>query len=195
MHAEPITLEGYHLRLEPLAPHHAADLAAAAEADLFRYHLLVPALSEAGFVRYIETMNARPETIAFAQVIPHTGRAVGSTTYRDIQPHNRGLEIGSTWIGRAYHGTHVNPAAKYLLLRHAFEALGAIRVQLKTDSRNLHSQRAIEKLGAVKEGVLRNHIIMPDGFYRHTVMYSITVDEWPAVQARLSERLGSAQAG
>jgi RimJ/RimL family protein N-acetyltransferase len=108
----------------------------------------------------------------------------------DIQNANRGVEIGTTWIGRAYHGTRVNPEAKYLLLRHAFEEQGAIRVQLKTDSRNQQSQRAIEKLGAVKEGVLRNHMIMPDGYFRHTVMYSITDAEWPAAKARLEARLG-----
>ena len=128
--------------------------------------------------------------VPFAQVLIESGRAIGGTTYMDIQHANRGVEIGSTWIGRAHHGTRVNPEAKYLLLRHAFEEQGAIRVQLKTDSRNLQSQRAIEKLGAVKEGILRNHMIMPDGHYRHTVMYSLTDDEWPAAKARLEARLG-----
>ncbi len=108
----------------------------------------------------------------------------------DVRPAHRGLEIGYTWIARAYQGTRVNPECKYLLLRHAFEKLGAIRVQLKTDGRNLQSQHAIEKLGAVKEGVLRKHLILPDGYVRDTVMYSITDSEWPHVKSRLEARLG-----
>jgi len=108
----------------------------------------------------------------------------------DIRPEHHGLEIGATWIGKAYQGTSVNPENKYMLLRQAFERLGAIRVQLKTDGRNLQSQAAIAKLGAKHEGVLRKHVLLPDGYERDTVMYSITDDEWPAVKAALEERLG-----
>lgn len=194
MNIQPITLQGHHIRLEPLAHAHAADLAAAADSTTFRYHFRVPELTEAGFMHYIDMLNGLDGMLAFAQVLNATGRAVGSTTYMYIQPQHRNLEIGSTWIGAAHQGTMVNPEAKYLLLCHAFDAQGAIRVQLKTDSRNLQSQRAIEKLGAVKEGVLRNHIVMPDGYLRHTVMYSITMDEWPAVRARLEARLGLSEA-
>jgi RimJ/RimL family protein N-acetyltransferase len=107
----------------------------------------------------------------------------------DIRPADRGLEIGGTWYGAAYQRTAVNTECKYLLLKHAFEALGCIRVQLKTDSRNERSQRAIERLGAVKEGVLRNHMLLADGHIRHSVMYSILDSEWPAVKARLEEKL------
>ena len=105
----------------------------------------------------------------------------------DIQVENRSLEIGGTWYGVAYQHTPVNTESKFLLLRHAFEDLGCVRVQLKTDSRNLRSQRAIERLGAIKEGVLRNHMILPDGFLRDSVYYSIIDREWPGVKAHLDD--------
>lgn len=190
MNLQSVTLAGRTIRLEPLERRHAADMAQAADIDTFKYHGLQPEISQAGFEAYIDTLLSRPAMVPFAQVLIESGKAIGGTTYMDIQSANRGVEIGTTWIGRAYHGSMVNPEAKYLLLRHAFEEQGAIRVQLKTDSRNTQSQRAIEKLGAVKEGLLRNHMIMPDGYFRHTVMYSITNDEWPAVKARLESRLG-----
>ncbi len=114
------------------------------------------------------------------------------TSYLDIRPQDRALEIGFTWVAKPYQATAVNPECKYLLLRHAFEEQGAVRVQLKTDLRNLQSQAAIAKLGAVREGVLRKHMVMPDGHVRDTVMYSVTNDEWPAVRRRLEERLGYA---
>ncbi len=190
MNIQPVTLTGRTIRLEPLERRHAADMAQAADADIFMYHGLRPEISQAGFESYIDTLLSRAAIVPFAQVLIESGRAIGGTTYMDIQNANRGVEIGTTWIGRAHHGTMVNPEAKYLLLRHAFEDQGAIRVQLKTDSRNLQSQRAIEKLGAVKEGLLRNHMIMPDGYFRHTVMYSITNEEWPQAKARLEARLG-----
>ena len=107
------------------------------------------------------------------------------TCYLDIRAKERGLEIGFTWLAKALQGTQVNPECKYLLLRHAFEEQHALRVQLKTDGRNKQSQRAIEKLGAVREGVLRKHMIMPDGYVRDTVMYSITERQnWPAGRRR-----------
>jgi RimJ/RimL family protein N-acetyltransferase len=117
-------------------------------------------------------------------------RVVGATRYMNIAPHHRGLEIGGTWYGVEFQGTVVNPEAKYLLMRHAFETLAVIRVQLKTDLRNERSQHAIEKLGAVKEGILRNHMVLPDGQIRSSVMYSIIDSEWPEVKRRLVKRLG-----
>jgi RimJ/RimL family protein N-acetyltransferase len=110
---------------------------------------------------------------------------VGSTRYLDIRAKHRGLEIGGTWYDVAYQRTGVNTECKFLLLRHAFEVLQCARVQLKTDLRNERSQRAIERIGAMREGVLRNHVIMPDGYLRSTVMYSITHEEWPEVKSRL----------
>ena len=113
----------------------------------------------------------------------------GATRYLNIMPKDRGLEIGGTWYGTEFQRTPMNTECKYLLLQHAFETLGCIRVQLKTDSRNERSQKAIERIGAVKEGVLRNYMILPDGRYRHSVFYSILDREWPAVKKRLEEML------
>jgi RimJ/RimL family protein N-acetyltransferase len=119
-----------------------------------------------------------------------TGAAIGSTRYLDIRPKDRQLEIGSTFLGRGYWRTPANTEAKYLLLRHAFESLGCVRVALKTDGRNTRSQAAIERLGAVREGVLRKHMNVR-GFQRDTVYFSILETEWPAVKARLEARLAA----
>jgi len=109
----------------------------------------------------------------------------GATRYMEIRPEHNGLEIGGTWYGAEFRRTPVNTESKYLLLRHAFEKLGCIRVQLKTDSRNERSQRAIERIGAQREGLLRNHMILPDGYYRHSVYYSVLDTEWPKVKKKL----------
>ena len=123
--------------------------------------------------------------LPFAIVHRGSGKGVGSTRYLDIRRSDRGLEIGWTWIGTDYQRTVINTECKYLLLRHAFEDLGAVRVQMKTDLRNVRSQRAIERLGAVREGVLRKHIVLWDGFIRDTVYYSVIHEEWPEVKRRL----------
>jgi ribosomal-protein-alanine N-acetyltransferase len=159
--------------------------------DIFRYHFYGPEDETLeAFQAYITRILGESDRYPFAMVLNETGDAVGTTSFMDVRPAHRGLEIGSTWIGKPYQGTHVNPENKYILLRHAFETLGAVRVQLKTDGRNLHSQRAIEKLGTVREGTLRKHIILPDGYRRDSVMFSITDEEWPAVKAGLEARLG-----
>lgn len=191
MDIQPITLTGRVVRLEPLHQRHAADLVSIITPDTALYNYSVPReLTLPVFEQYIDALNKRPNYVAFAFVHIESNQAVGVTTYMDIQNHNRGVEIGSTWIGKPHQGTLVNPEAKYMMLRHAFEDQGALRVQLKTDGRNFQSQRAIEKLGAHKEGILRKHMVLPDGYIRDTVMYSITDDEWPAVKARLEARLG-----
>ncbi len=123
--------------------------------------------------------------IAFAIVGKSDQRAIGSTRYLNIEPAHRTLEIGWTWIGTKYQRTAVNTECKYLLLRHAFEQLGAVRVQFKTDARNEQSQRAIERIGAVKEGVLRKSHTTYTGYIRDSVYYSIIDDEWPDVKQRL----------
>mgnify|MGYP005847193921 CR=1 FL=1 len=120
---------------------------------------------------------------------PSSGVLMGSTRYLNVRPRDHGLEIGYTWLGRDYQRTAVNTEAKYLLLTHAFEVLGAFRVELKTDARNLRSQKAIERLGAQKEGVLRRHMVVQDGFVRDSVMYSITDLDWPDVKKGLMEKL------
>lgn len=189
----PVTLAGRVVRLEPLTPDHAPDLHRAADPDLFRHTTQGPdEWSPVGFRREIGHVLATPNSVAFAIIHLGTGAAIGRTTYMDIRPKDRGLEIGRTWIARPHHGTAVNPEAKYLLLRHAFETLDAIRVQLKTGHENVHSRRAIAKLGATYEGTLRNHIINPDGSIRHTVLFSITQAEWPRIKSNLEARLGYA---
>jgi RimJ/RimL family protein N-acetyltransferase len=187
---KPVTLEGRVVRVEPLRPEHAVDLFNLADDDLFKYMWTWSGASPEDLRESIRQLLSLQGWCPFAIVLRETGKAIGSTSYLDIRPEHRGLEIGSTWIGRPYQGTLVNPENKYLLLRHAFEMLGAVRVQLKTDGRNLHSQRAIAKLGAKLEGTLRKHIILPDGYIRDTVMFSITDEEWPGVKAGLEERLG-----
>lgn len=196
---KPVRLEGRHILLEPLALNHASALWRAAEPEIFSYHSLRPEdESQGAFEVYIQRSLGMPGRLPFAIVLKAQGdgqdergeRAIGTTSYMDIRPDHRGLEIGYTWIARSCQGAYVNPECKYLLLRHAFQTLGAIRVQLKTDGRNLHSQRAIEKLGAKREGTLRKHMVMPDGYIRDTVMFSITDDEWLGVRASLEARLG-----
>ena len=131
----------------------------------------------------------RAVTVPFCVVDPATGQALGITTYLDIRPAHRGLEIGWTWYSPRARGTAINPACKLLLLGHAFERLGAIRVCLKTDERNARSRAAIFKLGAKFEGVMRENLIMPDGFHRSTAMYGVLAGEWPGVRRALEARL------
>ncbi len=190
MDIKPLVLAGRSAQLEPLAASHAESLAAAATPDLFIYHFPPPSFTPEGFRALIEHLARLSGFCPFAIVARDSGRAVGVTSYLDIRPRDRGLEIGFTWLAKPYQGSAINPECKYMLLRHAFDDQQAVRVQLKTDLRNVQSQRAIEKLGAVREGVLRKHMICPDGHVRDTVMYSIVADEWPAVRRRLEERLG-----
>jgi RimJ/RimL family protein N-acetyltransferase len=193
MNAPPVTLHGRHVRLEPLAPAHAADLArAAAEPEIWAYMPVpAPLTPEAmqAVIAKAEVERAQGVRLAFAIISLASGRAVGSTSYLDIAPGHRRVEIGWTWLGAEARRTAVNTECKYLLLRHAFETLGCNRVQLKTDSRNLRSRAAIERIGGVMEGVLRRHMLMPDGHKRDTVMFSIIAEEWPAVKRRLEQRL------
>lgn len=200
---KPVVMEGRVVRLEPLHKHHAAALHAAADPELFRFTPQMPEeWSIAGFEKQIESVNALPDVVAFAIVLNATGKAIGRTTYMDIQAKSRGVEVGRTWIARAHQGTRVNPEIKFLMMRHAFERLSptAVRVQLCTGGTNLHSQTAIAKLGAVREGVLRNHRIVPSGvdfnsppMIRDTVVFSVIETEWPAVKAKLIERTGWAE--
>jgi N-acetyltransferase len=191
MDVQPTRIEGRVVRLEPLGLEHAPGLLAAASPDLFTLSPQKPdPWTIEGMRAELRSVLALSDTVAFAIIHLEGGVPIGRTTYMDIRPAHRGLEIGRTWIAAAHQGTLVNPESKFLLLRHAFETLGAIRVQLKTDARNLHSQRAIAKLGAVREGVLRKHFILPGGVLRDTVLFSITDDEWPGVKQRLLTRLG-----
>jgi RimJ/RimL family protein N-acetyltransferase len=194
----PITLVGRVVRLEPCTVAHAAgmfDIAMESGAETFRFTLPptnepIGQWSAAGVAADIERINALSYVVAFAVIHLPSNRIIGRTTYMEIRPPHRGVEIGRTWIARAHQGTAVNPEMKYLMMRHAFETKGAIRVQFKTGLNNLHSQAAIAKLGAVREGVLRNQMILPDGTKRDTVVFSVTDAEWPMVKSRLEQRLG-----
>jgi RimJ/RimL family protein N-acetyltransferase len=172
---------------------HADDLfRAGADPRIWLYMPTDPSGSTDAMRTWIADALALRETgsqYPFAIVEVVSGQAVGSTRYLNISPHDRGLEIGWTWLAPRVQRTAVNTECKYLLLRHAFEDLGAIRVQLKTDSRNLVSQRAIERLGAAREGLLRKHMIVQHGHQRDTVMYSIIDAEWPQVKTRLEDKL------
>jgi RimJ/RimL family protein N-acetyltransferase len=192
MDVRPVRLEGLAIRLEPLAREHAPLLWPKSEPEIFRYTLEWPRDTSAeGFEDWVGYCLRMPASLLWTIFLQETGEAVGMTGYLDIRPQHRGLEIGRTWIARSCQGTRVNPESKYLLLRHAFEDLGAVRVQFKTDLNNLHSQRAIEKLGAWREGVLRRYQMRTNGTLRDTVMYSILAEEWPEVKARLETRLAA----
>jgi RimJ/RimL family protein N-acetyltransferase len=196
MDPQPVTLAGRHVRLEPLTLAHAPDLfsVVAADPSIWRWLPEAPPRTVAEMETLLSHKLARQaagEVVLFTQVALPAERVAGSTTYLNISRRDRGLEIGSTWLGRHWQRTGVNTEAKYLLLRHAFEDLGAVRVQLKTDARNRQSQAAIERLGAVREGLLRKHMLVDDGVLRDTVMYSFTDEEWPAVKGRLQGLLAA----
>jgi RimJ/RimL family protein N-acetyltransferase len=193
MKIEPITLSGKVVRLEPLSEDHVADLARVGlEPEIWhymRYGRIENSEGLRAWVQELLSLQDKGTDLPFAVIYLASGRAIGSTRYLHMDIPNRSLEIGGTWYGLDYQGTLVNTECKYLLIRHAFENLGCVRVWFKTDRRNLHSQRALEKLGVVKEGVLRNHMILPDGYVRDSVIYSLLPDEWPQVKAELEARL------
>jgi N-acetyltransferase len=188
MWVTPITLEGKFLRLEPFSYQYLAAFQENFSPDLYQYVSSHPkSNSEEDMRQYFQKLIEDPTRCSYAIVMPD-GSVAGRTGYLDIREKHKTLEIG-TVIFKPFHGTKVNPESKYLLFKHAFETLGAVRVQIKTDSRNLQSQRAIEKLGAIKEGILRNYQTRADGFVRDTVMYSVIDKEWASVKERLEARL------
>ncbi|WP_116204935.1 GNAT family N-acetyltransferase [Amycolatopsis circi] len=184
-------LSGRHVRLEPLTPDHAPGLLeAGADPGIWAWlNIRQPAdLGEAETM--VKEALADPDRRAWAQIDVASGRVAGTTSYYQVVAKHRILSIGHTWIGADFQRTALNTEAKFLLLRNAFEDWGAQRVAWETDNRNLRSQRAIERLGALREGVLRAHRIRPDGTTRDTVLYSMTDAEWPGARARLLARLG-----
>jgi N-acetyltransferase len=197
MDPTPLVLAGSVVRIEPLAERHAPDLLAAADdPNIWTYLPAYQPKSLGDMQAWISAAlsgAAAGEQIPFAIVVLANERAVGSTRFLEIRRDDRALEIGWTWLATPVQRSAVNTECKLLLLRHAFEGLGALRVQFKTDRRNLRSQRAIERLGAVKEGTLRKHRINHDGFVRDSVYYSIVDDEWPEVKARLLQRLAQGE--
>lgn len=188
----PISLEGFGVRLEPLAHEHHNELAVAA-ADGKLWELWFAAVPEPGQTEaYIRTALAGQQEghrLPWAVRELTTGQIIGSTSYHDIAPAIDRVEIGYTWYARRWQRSHVNTACKLLLLWHAFDALGCTVVGLRTDNFNLVSQRAIEALGAKKDGVIRHHAPRRDGTARDTVFYSILAGEWPDVKRHLALRL------
>jgi len=193
MEVKPALLQGKHVRLEPMTEAHIPGLAEIGIGQPFWDFMLygnIDTVDDMG--NWVLDILARAEKgtdLPFVAIHLASGRVAGATRYLNIMPKDRGLEVGGTWYGVEFQRTPVNTECKYLLLRHAFETLGCIRVQLKTDLRNERSQKAIERIGAVREGVLRNHMILPDGRYRNSVFYSILDTEWSQVKARLEEML------
>ncbi|OJT22154.1 GNAT family N-acetyltransferase [Archangium sp. Cb G35] len=187
----PVTLEGQSVRLEPLAMSHAPALAAVAEPGIFEHFNVV--LSTLGDMEtYIADALAAVERGVerpFVILEKETGSPVGSTRYLDIQRKHRTLEIGSTWLAKRVWRSRVNTECKYLLLRHAFEELKVMRVQLKTDRRNTRSRAAIERIGGRFEGILRHHMLVRGGVVRDSAYYGFIDSEWPEVKTRLESML------
>ncbi|MCC2956747.1 GNAT family N-acetyltransferase [Massilia sp. IC2-477] len=185
----PVTLEFNGLRLEPLAPHHEEGLRAAAlDGELWKLRVTsVPEPHNA--LQYIGTALDTRDRVAFAVIDTRSGKLLGSTSYHDILPGIKRVEIGYTWYAKSVQRTHVNTSCKLILLSHAFDTLGASVVGLRTDCENFASQAAIEGLGAKKDGVIRHHALRRDGTVRDTVMYSILRSEWPPIKSALHERL------
>jgi len=193
MEVKPIILQGKYVRLEPMTEEHAPALAEIGVGqsfwDFMVYGEIKTVDDMSNWVLDILSRAEKGTDLPFVAIHLASGRMAGATRYLNIMPNDRGLEVGGTWYGPEFQRTPVNTECKYLLFRHAFETLGCIRVQLKTDLRNERSQKAIERIGAVKEGVLRNHMILPDGHYRNSVYYSILDSEWLGVKKRLEEML------
>lgn len=181
----PITLEARGLTLVPLGPEHEAGLrAAAADGELWNLRITsVPRPEETA--QYIATALTTKDRFAFAVTDTATGTVLGSSSYHDMLPAVKRLEIGYTWYAKRCQRTHVNSTAKLLLMSHAFETLGCHVVGWRTDNFNFASQAAIERLGARKDGVIRGHALRRDGTVRDTVMYSLRSGEWPEVKAQL----------
>jgi RimJ/RimL family protein N-acetyltransferase len=192
----PVALEGHHVRLEPLTKAHLAGLAQVGlDEELWRW-IPTQVRTAEEMAAYIETAleeQKRGVSSPFAILEKATGRVIGSTRYGNIDRLHHRVEIGWTWVAREWQRTAMNTEAKYLLLRHAFETLGCIRVELKTDSLNEKSRAAILRIGAKQEGIFRNHMITTSGRIRHTVYFSIVDSEWPETKARLETRLNSHQ--
>jgi N-acetyltransferase len=189
----PLTLAGRFVQLVPVSREFTRELArAAAYPEIWTYFRWGDLGSEASMGAHLDMLlaaEARGEGLQFVTLERPSLLPVGGTGYLDIHRHDRWVEIGNTWLTPRLWRTPVNTETKLLLLAHAFEVEGCTRVQLKTDVRNVRSQRAIERLGAQREGVLRHHIVMADGSLRSSVYYSVLAEEWPTVKQRLQRLL------
>lgn len=194
MKISPITLEGQHVRLEPLLLAHAESLiTAASDGELWNSTVTIVPSSQANLIDYIQAAldgQAQGRELPFVIIRRATNEVVGTTRFYDIKTNDRGVAIGYTWLSKSAQRTSVNPECKLLQLTHAFEHWQCVRVELLTDVLNGQSRTAILRLGAKEEGILRSHMIMPGGRIRDSVIFSIIKDEWPEVKARLVARLG-----
>ncbi len=192
MEVRPVVLEGRIVRLEPLAIEHVPGLARVGlDAELWRW-IPTPVTTPAEMQTYVETAleeQRRGVSLPFAIVARGSGETIGCTRYGNIEPAHRRLEIGWTWYAKAQQRTGANTEAKLLLFTHAFETLGAYRVELKTDALNEKSRNAILRIGATQEGIFRRHLITASGRVRDTVYFSILDSEWPAAKQRLEAML------
>jgi N-acetyltransferase len=189
----PVTLEGKIVRLEPMTTAHVEGLSVAGrDESIWKYMLYGDLTSKdrmSAWVDSILLLQAAGTDLAFTVIHLASGRVVGATRYLEMRLPHRSLEIGGTWYAPEFQRTAVNTECKYLMLKYAFEEMNCIRVQFKADARNERSIRGIERLGAVREGVLRNHYVLPDGTFRDSVYFSILDREWPGVKGRLEEKL------
>jgi RimJ/RimL family protein N-acetyltransferase len=187
----PVILEGESVRLEPLGQEHAQGLYIRGRSETDWQYLPRSCFVDLPDMRqWIDEALAAPDHQPFAIIETARDKPVGSTRYLSIRPEHRALEIGWTWLAQESQRTGINTEAKLLLLAHAFERLGCVRVEFKTDARNLRSQRALERIGATREGVLRNHMIVQGNFHRDSVFFSVIAREWPAVKERLAQLRG-----
>jgi RimJ/RimL family protein N-acetyltransferase len=192
MNIKPVTLDGRHVRLEPLSLDHLDGLSdASLDERIWRWS--PPAICTSADMRaYIEgalSLQEQGSALPFATIEKGSGSVVGSTRYGNIDVDNKRAEIGWTWITTSWQRTFVNTEAKYLMLSHAFDTWGCARVEFKTDAINEPSRRAILRIGATEEGTLRKHMLTPSGRYRDSVYYSILDTEWPEVRALLEKKL------
>lgn len=193
-HPTPVTLEGAHVRLEPLAQHHLDDIMRAGADDAVWTWLPYRPTTRAGYQSWLDRTLAEQSAgreLPFATIDRASGDVVGSTRLFFVSPRDRRVEIGGTWLAPSAQRSAINTECKLLLLAHCFDTLGCVRVELKTDARNEKSRRAIERIGAKYEGVMRKHMLTRGAFHRDSVYYAIIDDEWPDVRARLEGMVGS----
>ena len=189
IHVAPVTLEFNGVRLEPLGMQHAGGLRAAAM-DGELWQLRITSVPEPHDVEgYIQRALDMPDRVAFAVLDASSGAVIGSTSYHDILPQVDRVEIGWTWYAKRHQRSHVNTSCKLLLLSHAFDTLGCFVVGWRTDIFNVASQKAIERLGAKKDGIIRHNAVRRDGSIRDTVMYSLLRGEWPEIKTQLHYEL------
>lgn len=194
MKIEPVTLEGTHVRLEPLShAHHAGLSEVAFDQDLWRLNptRITSADDLTKSITGMLTEQNKGSMLPFATIERGSGKVIGSTRFMNIDVTNRRVEIGGTWIAKPWQRTAINTEAKYLMLHHAFETFRCIRVELKTDALNTQSRNAILRIGAKEEGILRHHVITWTGRLRDSIYFSILEEEWPGVKAELERRMGA----